>query len=65
MDTSLPPTGPISNPSSTAANAARKPRIWPLVAMVIVFWAFYCLVGVQDLSISQTFMAAPGPKCCC
>lgn len=48
--------------SGEAANSAKKPRIWPLVAIVIVFWAFYGLVGVQDLTISQTFLRRAGAE---
>ncbi len=62
MDTSLPPTGPNSNPSSATARVAQKPRIWPFVALLVVFWAFYILVGMQDLSISQTFLRRAGAE---
>ena len=30
--------------------------------MLVVFWAFYSLVGMQDLSISQTFLRRAGAE---
>jgi outer membrane protein assembly factor BamB len=43
-------------------SSAQKPRIWPLVVIVIVFWAFYAWVGMRDLSISATFMSRAGAE---
>ena len=62
MDQNIVQQEAASNASAASSALPKRPRIWPLVAIVVVFWAFYALVGMQDLSISQTFLRRAGAE---
>jgi outer membrane protein assembly factor BamB len=62
VDQNIVQQAAASNASTASSALPKRPRIWPFVAIVAVFWAFYALVGTQDLSISQTFLRRAGAE---